>query len=93
MTEKEMVEITLVIVHEGKKVISHLVNRLDEIATYHNNVAAKNKRDRDDYQITLSYYFANDSKVIDFAQESIADVPDAILSTIERVNPFEGNEK
>ncbi|MEO1561090.1 MAG: hypothetical protein AAFS12_16190 [Cyanobacteria bacterium J06632_19] len=86
-----MVEITLVIVHQNKDV-SDLIKRLDEIAIYNNTVEEEIKHEPDDYQVTLYYYFANDSKVIDFAEESIADVTDAILSTIQRVNPFEGNE-
>ena len=61
-----MVEITLVIVNEGKDV-SDLIKRLDEIAVYNNTVEEEIKHEQDDYQITLYYYFAYDSKVIDFA--------------------------
>ena len=55
-----MVEITLVIVNEGKDV-SDLIKRLDEIAVYNNTVEEEIKHEQDDYQTTLYYYFANDS--------------------------------
>lgn len=80
-----MVETTLVIVHEGNNV-SSLIERLDEIAIYNNAVKGLIKHESDDYQVTLYYYFNNDSKVVDFAEESINDVPEAILSTIQRVS-------